>query len=103
MSTLPLGGQGTTILTGRLGKSCATAPAAAAIARTGIHRVIIALPGRTQDAIFAHRRGFVGIWGLCFFFPGGGRGRPRRSDRRVPTCLQPKGSKFSGSPDAPAA
>src|SRR6266853_1820562 len=43
MSTLPLGGQGTTILTARLGKSWAPAPAAAAIARTGIHRLIIAL------------------------------------------------------------
>src|SRR5216684_3366852 len=32
MSTLPLGGQGTTILTGRLGKSCAKAHAAAATA-----------------------------------------------------------------------
>src|SRR5712691_3882867 len=43
MSTLPLGGHGTTIFTVRLGKSWAKAPATAAIARTGIHRVIIAL------------------------------------------------------------
>src|SRR5712691_4693448 len=42
MSTLPLGGQGTTIFTARVGKSWAMAPAAAAaIARVGIHRLII--------------------------------------------------------------
>src|SRR5258707_11747118 len=52
MSTLPLGGQGTTILTGRLGKSWAPAPAAAAIARTGIHRLIIALLRRNGGRDF---------------------------------------------------
>src|SRR5437879_13907246 len=48
MSTLPLGGQGTTILTGRLGKSCAPAPAAAAVAKTRIHRQIGRASGREK-------------------------------------------------------
>src|SRR5258708_2856825 len=78
ISTLPLGGQGTTIFTVRVGKSWAKAHAAATIARTGIHRVIIALLGRSEDAIFAYQRGFVGICGLSFCLRRGGRGgRPR--------------------------
>src|SRR6266853_933543 len=76
ISTLPLGGQGTTIFTVRVGKSWAKAHAAATIARTGIHRVIIALPGRSEDAIFAYRRGFVGICGLCFCLRRGAEGDP---------------------------
>src|SRR5258708_12790836 len=68
ISTLPLGGQGTTIFTVRVGKSWAKAHAAATIARTGIHRVIIALLGRSEDAIFAYQRAFIGICGLSFSF-----------------------------------
>src|SRR5712664_2862514 len=76
ISTLPLGGQGTTIFTVRVGKAWAKAHAAATIARTGIHRVIIALPGRSEDAIFAYWRGFVGICGLSFCLRRGAQGDP---------------------------
>src|SRR6267154_1821805 len=100
---LPLGGQGTMILTGRLGKSCAKAPTAAAIARTGIHRVIIALPRPDGGRDFRIPAWICWNMRVILLFTAGSRGRSRRSDRRVPTCLQPKGSKFSGSPDAPAA
>src|SRR5712691_10778278 len=51
----PLGGQGTTIFTVWLGKSWALAPAAAAaIARTGIHRVIICPSPAERRTRFSH-------------------------------------------------
>src|SRR5467141_3596395 len=103
MSTLPLGGQGTTILTGRLGKSWAPAPAAAAIARTGIHRLIIALLRPNGGRDFRIPAWICWNTRVMLLFTAGSGGQSRRSDRRVPTCLQPKGSKSSGSPDAPAA
>src|SRR6266849_6054564 len=96
MSTLPLGGQGTTIFTVRLGKSCALAPAAAAaIARTGIHRVIICPSPAERRTRFSHTGVDLLEYAGYPFVYGGERRAIRRSDRRVPTCLQPKGSKFS--------
>src|SRR6266849_5361759 len=57
MSTLPLGGQGTTIFTVRLGKSCAPAPAAAAtVAKTRIHRLIMRPPRPWGRRRFSHTR-----------------------------------------------
>src|SRR6266852_4851532 len=104
MSTLPLGGQGTTIFTVRLGKSWALAPAAAAaIAKTGIHRVIIGLPRPNGGRDFRIPAWICWNMRVILLFTAGSGGQFRRSDRRVPTCLQPKGSKFSGSPGAPAA
>src|SRR6267378_4587701 len=90
MSTLPLGGQGTTIFTARLGKSWAKAPATAAtVAKTEIHRWIICLPPAEWDAIFAyHRR----LW-ICrnmrviLLFTEGTEVKLPGSDWRVPTCL----------------
>src|SRR5712691_7049438 len=81
MSTLPLGGQGTTIFTARLGKSWAKAPAAAAtIAKTGIHRWIICLPPAEWGTRFSHTvvaSGFVGIRGLFSCLLGSGGQTPR--------------------------
>src|SRR5216683_81722 len=75
MSTLPLGGQGTTIFTVRLGKSCAPAPAAAAaVAKTRIHRRTICPPPSKLRTRFSHTGacGFVGKCGLSCCLPRAG-------------------------------
>src|SRR6266853_1643518 len=79
MSTLPLGGQGTTILTARLGKSWAPAPAAAAIARTGIHRLIIALLRPNGGRDFRIPAWICWNMRVMLLFTAGSGGRSRRS------------------------
>src|SRR6266849_1191496 len=56
ISTLPLGGQGTTIFTARLGKSWAKAHAADTIHKTRTHR-FIKHPPPSVRVILAHRPG----------------------------------------------
>src|SRR3989442_5593928 len=103
MSTLPLGGQGTTILTGRLGKSCAPAPAAAAIARTGIHRLIIALLRPNGGRDFRIPAWICWNMRVMLLFTAGGEGRTPRACRGGPTLFPAKKGKNFCAPGGPTA